>query len=101
MSAKARLWGMLALAYGSLVASAPPPRSFSFERQEPNLGGRGAASLASRTEEDFDEDDEDGIPAARAPRKQPAARPPSRRPSEKFGLPRVSVLGRPKASAPP
>src|SRR5947207_8784476 len=31
MSAKARLWRMLALAYSSLVASAPPPRSFSLE----------------------------------------------------------------------
>src|SRR5712672_1477132 len=40
MSAKARLWRMLALAYSSLVASTPPPRRFSFERQEPSLGGR-------------------------------------------------------------
>src|SRR6476660_4414649 len=96
MSAKARLWRMLALAYSSLVASAPPPRSFSFERQEPNLGGR--VSPDTRAEEDFDEDDEDEIPAARAPRKKPAARAPSRRSSEKFDLPPVSVLSLPKAS---
>jgi S-DNA-T family DNA segregation ATPase FtsK/SpoIIIE len=97
MSAKARLWRMLALAYRSLVASAPPPRRFSFERQEPNLGGR--ASVDSRAEEDFDgEDEEDEIPAARAPRKKPAPRAPSRRPSEKFDLPPVSVLTLPRAS---
>src|SRR6266446_982100 len=97
MSAKARLWRMLALAYSSLVASAPPPRSFSFERQEPSLGGR--ASLDSRAEEDFDgEDDEDEIPATRAPRKKPAVRAPSRRSSEKFDLPPISVLSLPKAS---
>src|SRR6476659_3383186 len=96
MSANARLWRMLALAYSSLVASAPPPRSFSFERQEPNLGGR--VSPDTRAEEDVDEDDEDEIPAARAPRKKPAARAPSRRSSEKFDLPPVSVLSLPKAS---
>jgi DNA segregation ATPase FtsK/SpoIIIE, S-DNA-T family len=97
MSAKARLWRMLALAYSSLVASAPPPRSFSFERQEPNLSGR--VSLDSRAEEDFDGDDEeDEIPAARAPRKKPAPRAPSRRASEKFDLPPISVLSLPKAS---
>src|SRR5216684_3629342 len=97
MSAKARLWRMLALACSSLVASAPPPRSFSFERQEPNLGGR--VSLDSQAEEDFDgEDEEDEIPAARAPRKKPAARAPSRRSSERFDLPPISVLSLPKAS---
>ena len=97
MSAKARLWRMLALAYSSLVASAPPPRSFSLERQEPNLGGR--VSVDFRAEQDFDgEDEEDEIPAARAPRKKPAARAPSRRSSEKFDLPPISVLSLSKAS---
>src|SRR5437879_5435923 len=96
MSAKARLWRMLALAYSSLVASAPPPRSFSLARQGPNLAGR--VSLDSRAEEDFDEDEEDEIPAARAPRKKPAGRAPSRRSSEKFDLPPISVLSLPKAS---
>ena len=33
MSAKARLWRLLTLAYGRLVASAPAQRTFSFERQ--------------------------------------------------------------------
>src|SRR5467141_1385137 len=96
MSARARLWRMLALAYSSLVASAPPPRSFSYERQEPSLGGR--VSPDTPVDEDFDEDEEDEIPAARAPRRKPAARAPSRRSSEKFDLPPVSVLSLPKAS---
>src|ERR1700724_1330696 len=34
MSAKARLWRLMTLFYSWLVASAPPPRTFSFERQE-------------------------------------------------------------------
>ena len=100
MSAKARLWRLLTLAYGYLVASAPPPRASSFERQEPNLGGRAAPSIAPQTEEDFDdeEDDEDEVPAARAPRKKAAARAPARKSSDKFELPSVSVLTSPKAS---
>jgi S-DNA-T family DNA segregation ATPase FtsK/SpoIIIE len=96
MSAKARLWRLLILAYSSLVASAPAPRTFSFERQEPNLGGRVAPSLDPHTEEDVD-DDED-VPDARAPRKKAAARAPSRRSSDKFELPPISVLTAPKAS---
>ncbi len=75
MSAKARLWRLLTLAYGWLVASPPAPRAAAFERQEPNLGGRAAPSLAPQAEEDFEEDDEEEeVPAARAPRKK-AARP--------------------------
>ncbi len=54
MSTKARLSWLLSLAYSRLVASAPAPRTFSFERQEPNLGGRAAPSLAPQAEEDFD-----------------------------------------------
>src|SRR5258708_6993620 len=57
MSAKARLWRILTLAYGWLVASAPAPRTAAFERQEPHLGGRAAPSLAPQAEMDFDEDD--------------------------------------------
>ena len=38
-------------AYRSLVASAPQPRTLSFERQEPNLGGRPAPSLAPQAHE--------------------------------------------------
>src|SRR4030088_2088720 len=98
MSAKARLGWLLTLAYRSLVASAPQPRTSSFERQEPSLNGR--ASLAPHGEQDFheDEDDEEEIPAARAPRKKPAPRAPSRRSSDKFDLPPVSVLTAPRAS---
>src|SRR3981081_2076703 len=40
MGAKARLGWLLTLAYRSLVASAPQPRTASFERQEPSLNGR-------------------------------------------------------------
>jgi S-DNA-T family DNA segregation ATPase FtsK/SpoIIIE len=100
MSAKARLWRLTTLAYGWLVASAPAPRGSAFERQEPNLGGRVAPSLAPQANEDFEdevEDDED-IPAARAPRKKAAPRAPARKSSDKFELPPVSVLTAPKAS---
>lgn len=100
MSAKARLGRLLSLAYSSLVASAPPPRAASFERQEPNLG-RAAPALAPEAEQDFDdevEEDEEEIPAARAPRKKAAPRAPQRKSSDKFELPSVSVLTSPKAS---
>src|SRR5260370_37324059 len=99
MRAKARMWRLLTLAYSWLVASAPPPRTSSFERQEPNLGGRAAPFLAPRAEEDFDdEDDDEEIPATRAPRRKAAARAPGRRESEKLELPPITVLSAPKAS---
>jgi DNA segregation ATPase FtsK/SpoIIIE, S-DNA-T family len=100
MSAKARLGWLLSLAYGRLVASSPTPRASSFERQEPNLGGRAAPSIAPQADEDFEEEEEDGeeAPAARAPRKKPAPRTPQRKSSDKFELPSVSVLTAPKAS---
>ena len=99
MSAKARLSWLFSMAYRSLVASAPQPRTVSFERQEPNLGGRTAPSLAPQAEMEFDgEEDEDDVPAARAPRKKPAARTPQRKSSDRFELPPVSVLTAPKAS---
>jgi len=101
MSAKARLWRLLTLAYGWLVASAPSPRTASFERHEPSLG-RSAPSLAPHPDEDFDdaeEDDEDDeAPIARAPRRKPVPRAPARRSSDKFELPPISVLTAPKAS---
>jgi S-DNA-T family DNA segregation ATPase FtsK/SpoIIIE len=98
MSAKARLWRLMTLAYRWLVASQPAPRTFSFERQEPNLGGRVAPSPASPADEDLDDEDDEEIPAARAPRKKAAARVPWRRSSEKFDLPPISVLTLPRAS---
>jgi S-DNA-T family DNA segregation ATPase FtsK/SpoIIIE len=102
MSAKARLWRLLTLAYGSLVSSAATPRPLSFERLEPSLGGRAAPSLAPETEEDLDdeqdEEEEEETPAARAPRKKAAARASSRKSSDRFELPPVSVLTAPKAS---
>jgi S-DNA-T family DNA segregation ATPase FtsK/SpoIIIE len=54
MSAKARVWRMLVRAYSWLVSSAPPPRT-SFERHEPNLGGRAAPSLAPQAEDDLED----------------------------------------------
>src|SRR5229473_335633 len=98
MSAKARLWRLLTLAYRSLVASGPAPRGLSFERQEPNLGGRSAPSLAPQADEDFDDEDDEEFPAARARRKKAAPRAPARRSSDKFELPPISVLTAPKAS---
>jgi DNA segregation ATPase FtsK/SpoIIIE, S-DNA-T family len=98
MSAKARLSRLMVLAYRWLVASAPP-RASSFERQEPNLGDRVAPALAPQAEEDFeDEDHDEEVPAARAPRKKAAPRAPARKSSDKFELPSVSVLTAPKAS---
>jgi S-DNA-T family DNA segregation ATPase FtsK/SpoIIIE len=98
MSAKARLGWLLASAYRWLVASAPAPHAISFERQEPNLGGRAAPALAPQAEEDFEEDEDEEVPAARAPRKKAAPRAPARKSSDKFELPSVSVLTAPKAS---
>jgi DNA segregation ATPase FtsK/SpoIIIE, S-DNA-T family len=98
MSAKARLVRLLGLAYSSLVASTPAPRTSSFERREPNLGGRVAPSISPQAEEYLEDDEEEEIPAARTPRKKPAPRAPSRKSSDKFELPSVSVLTAPKAS---
>jgi len=102
MSAKARLGWLLATAYRSLVASAPAPRALTFERQEPNLGGRAAPALVPQAEQDFDDEDdeadEEDLPAARAPRKKAAPRAPARKSQDKFELPSVSVLTAPKAS---
>ena len=61
MSAKARLWRLLKVAYAWLVSSAPPPRS-SFERQEPHLGGRAPPSSAADAEQDFEDEDQRGFP---------------------------------------
>jgi DNA segregation ATPase FtsK/SpoIIIE, S-DNA-T family len=94
MSTKARLLWLLNLAYGSLVASAPPRRASSFERQEPVLGGRAGASIAPQAAEGFDDD----VDIPRAPRKKAAARAPARRSTERFELPSVSVLTAPRAS---
>ena len=103
MSAKARLGWLMSSAYRSLVASAPQPRAASFERQEPNLSGRQAPSLAPQAEENYEreeeeEDEEEEAPVARAPRKKAAPKAPLRKSHDKFELPSVSVLTAPKAS---
>ncbi|MBR1223502.1 MULTISPECIES: DNA translocase FtsK [unclassified Bradyrhizobium] len=102
MSAKARLGWLMSTAYRSLVASAPQPRTASFERQEPSLGGRTAPSIAPQAQEEDEheeeeEDEEEEAPVARAPRKK-AAPKASPRKSDKFELPAVSMLTAPKAS---
>jgi DNA segregation ATPase FtsK/SpoIIIE, S-DNA-T family len=102
MSTKARLAWLLRVAYSSLVSSGTQPRRSAVERQEPTLGGRAAPTISPQSDEDFegetDEDEEDEAPAARAPRKKPAARASSRKSSDKFELPSVSMLSAPKAS---
>jgi S-DNA-T family DNA segregation ATPase FtsK/SpoIIIE len=98
MSAKARAWRLLTSAYYWLVATQPPQRAILFDRQEPNLGGREAPSLAPQTEEDIEEDEEEEEeePAAPAPRKKPALKVSSRK--SWFELPPISVLSAPRAS---
>jgi S-DNA-T family DNA segregation ATPase FtsK/SpoIIIE len=103
MSTKARLGWLVSAAYRSLVASAPQPRTASFERQEPSLSGRQAPSIAPQSqdyehEEEEEEDEEEEAPVARAPRKKAAPKASPRKSSEKFELPSVSVLTAPKAS---
>jgi len=104
MSAKARLSWFFATAYRSLVSSGSRPRALSFDRQEPNLGGRNAPSIAPQGEddeeesEDEEEEDEEEAPAARAPRKKAAPKSPSRKSSDKWEFPAMSMLGAPKAS---
>jgi DNA segregation ATPase FtsK/SpoIIIE, S-DNA-T family len=99
MSTKARLVWLLGRLYRLFVASTPEARVGSFERQEPQLGGRAAPTLApDADEDDEEEDDEDEIPAARAPRKKPAPRAPARKAADKYELPAVSMLSAPKAS---
>ena len=103
MSAKVRIGWMLSRAYSSLVASAPAKSEFAFERQEPDLGGRAAPSLAPLGGDDVEdveeaEAEEEETPVARAPRKKAAPSAPSRKSAGKFELPSVSVLTAPKAS---
>ena len=102
MSTKARLSWLMAVAYRSLVSSAPRQRSLSFERQEPSLSGRTAPSLASRGREDFDdeeeEDQEEEEEATSRTARRKSARSPSRKSSDRFELPAVSFLTAPRAS---
>jgi DNA segregation ATPase FtsK/SpoIIIE, S-DNA-T family len=103
MSAKARLVWFLCKVYRSLVSSGPQTRAVSFERQEPNLSGRSAPSIAPQRSDpaeqdgEDEEEEDDEAPAARSARKKPAARA-ARKSSEKFELPAVSMLAAPKSS---
>jgi len=101
MSAKARFVRLVSKAYRSLIASGPQSRAASFERQEPNLGGRTTPSLAPQADDDFEheeDDEEEEIAAARTRRKKAAPRSPARKSSDKFELPAVSMLTAPKAA---
>src|SRR5579871_2288003 len=102
MSLRARLAWALAAAYRWLVSSATAPRAASFDRHEPNLGGRTSPSLAPQDddedeeEEEEEEEEDEDEPAARA-RKKPAPKAPSRR-SEKWDFPAMSMLAAPKSA---
>jgi S-DNA-T family DNA segregation ATPase FtsK/SpoIIIE len=107
MSAKARLGRLLSIVYSKMVASEPKARAASFERQEPNLGGRRSPSIAPHDEDDHDEaeehdfeedEEEEEEPVARAPRKKPASKEPARKSNGKFDLPSVGMLTAPKAA---
>jgi S-DNA-T family DNA segregation ATPase FtsK/SpoIIIE len=108
MSAKARLGRLLSLVYGKMVASEPKARAASFERQEPNLGGRrNSPSIAPHDddnsghdedeEHDYEEEEEEE-PVARAPRKKSTGKEPARKSNGKFELPSVGMLTAPKAA---
>ncbi|MGM4925132.1 DNA translocase FtsK [Tardiphaga sp. 804_B3_N1_9] len=108
MSAKARLGRFLSLVYGKMVASEPKVRAASFERQEPNLGGRrNSPSIAPRDEDesdhdedeeqDYEEEEEEEEPAPKA-RKKSSAKEPVRKSNGKFELPSVGMLTAPKAA---
>src|SRR6185503_10230864 len=87
MSTKARLAWFFGTAYRSLVSSGPQPRKLTFERQEPNLGGRAAPSITPEDEEpDEEEEDEEEAPAARAPRRKAAPKPSAKK-SDKWDFP--------------
>ena len=102
MSAKARLWRLLTLAYGSLVASAPAPRDLASNARSPIWAAaprrrwRRMPTMISRKTKTRTRTRK--LPAARAPRKKAAPRAPARKSSDKFELPPVSVLTAPKAS---
>jgi S-DNA-T family DNA segregation ATPase FtsK/SpoIIIE len=110
MSAKARvkrlrLGTLVALAYKSLVSSAPQKSAaLAYERQEPNLGGgsNGPSLVPAHgdlDDEDMDDEDEgeEDAPSIRAPRRKAAARAPAKK-SGKFDLPSVNVLSSPRAA---
>ncbi|MGY8662112.1 DNA translocase FtsK [Bradyrhizobium sp. UFLA05-109] len=108
MSTKARIVWLCSAAYRSLVSSGSKPRTASFDRQEPNLGGRAAPSIsphADNEDEDYEEEEseeeedeeEEEAPAARTSRKKAAPKAPSKKSSDKFDLPSVSMLAAPKA----
>jgi S-DNA-T family DNA segregation ATPase FtsK/SpoIIIE len=94
MSIRARLSWALGAAYRWLVSSAPAQRAPSFDRHEPDLGGRAAPSLAPQ---DDDEEEEEEEPAARAPRKKAAPKSSARK-SDKWEFPAMSMLAAPKAT---
>ncbi|HLZ03537.1 MAG TPA: DNA translocase FtsK 4TM domain-containing protein [Bradyrhizobium sp.] len=102
MSAKARIGWLLGTAYRSLVSSAPASsRKASFERQEPNLGGRATPSIAPEQDDDEEQgeedDEEEERPSARAPRKKAAPKAPAKK-SEKWEFPAMAMLAAPKAA---
>ncbi|HEY7843336.1 MAG TPA: DNA translocase FtsK [Bradyrhizobium sp.] len=98
MSAKARLVWFFSTAYRALVSSGPKPGPRAFNRQEPNLGGRNAPSIAPEAEDEEGEDEEEEEAPARAPRKKGAPRTSAKKNSDKWEFPAMSMLAAPKAT---
>jgi S-DNA-T family DNA segregation ATPase FtsK/SpoIIIE len=109
MSTKARIGRLFSLIYGKMVTSEPKTRAASFERQEPNLGGRRSPSIAPHDEDDQDhhddeehdyEEEEEEVEEEPAPkaRKKSAAKEPVRKTNGKFDLPSLGMLTAPKAA---
>lgn len=102
MSAKVRVMRTLSAVFAMLVGRTESKRTASFERMEPNLGGRRRApSLVPQSEdedeyEEEEDEEEEEEPAARAPRKR--AEPKSSGRKGVFVLPPISVLAAPKPS---
>ncbi|WP_298258318.1 DNA translocase FtsK [Bradyrhizobium sp.] len=98
MSLRARLSWALVAAYRWLVSSATAPRAASYDRQEPNLGGRTSPSLAPQDDDEEEEEEEDDEePAARSPRKKAVPKSAPRK-SDKWDFPAMSMLAAPKAA---
>ncbi len=104
LSLKARIGRMSRSIFGLLLARREATASRSFERREPNLGGRSSPSIAPHEDDEYeqepddeDEAEEEEAPAARARKRAPKA-PPPRKSSGTFVLPPLSVLTAGKAS---
>ncbi|CAN5548909.1 DNA translocase FtsK [soil metagenome] len=110
ISVKARLGRLLATLYRMMVASASAKQAASYERQEPDLGGRRTSppiAPQSRDDDDHHDDGDDGVddddddieqaPVARVAKKKPQ-KEPTRKSGGAFELPSINVLTAPRAA---